>query len=562
MDELKRALKNELERAVPAHFGEVFNKQDGEQMVDQLLDDVEYIAAVQRDFTRELEAKQLKDTLENRMLEFEQKLQDVTKRVGRAKNNLSHSKNADLQELVYHRSKIITRSTAQSFGMKTAGPALNPRRLINVEQFEQGEATKDVIVGVRTAMKMRHGAELGAIRSAHEQDSLQLQKKLRRAQGELAELKRRQAEQLSTLQLRLREAITAKNKGSSPGSPVKGEGSAFCMDIPGSDRGLCSPQGGDDDASDGEEKAILQAAGKQVDIATKEQKWGWNFVEQLSSNSFPSKQNRWNGCTKKALRMEKGEQYMDTHLVGSDYKDWRPATQGSQQLQNSSGRSGDMAQTWPQPGPQGADAVGSGSPSGLFSQTAPAGVKPPLGVTGVSSPAASVMTTLERATGAMVASSPTHIEGPVPPPSESSGLPRLPGASPPEVQRSPEPVLPLDTVRPSTSGSTGSPLNADKSPNSPMDAPDGHGPEVTTQPANLAGMTIQPLSGTGGQKHGEEMARVGSPPRSRKGTRRRPKGQLMDVQTARQHVAALGQFALPPAYEAYASKRMMKALDV
>merc|ERR1719316_2664994 len=94
----------------------------------------------------------------------------------------------------------------------TSGSALNPRRLIDVEEFEQGNETKDVIVGVRTAMKMRHGAELQSIRSAHEQDSIQLQKKLRKAQGDLAELRRRQAEQLSTLQERMREAIAGKKQ--------------------------------------------------------------------------------------------------------------------------------------------------------------------------------------------------------------------------------------------------------------------------------------------------------------------------------------------------------------
>lgn len=279
MDKLKGVLKTELERAVPCHFGEVFSEDDGEQAVEKLLIDVEYIASIQREFSRELQAKHVKETLEGRLGEFETKLDEISKRVGKAKNSLSHNKSAELQELVYYRTKITKKAqAAAAFGgaaTNITGSALNPCRLIDVEQFEKGPESQDVIVGVRTAMKMRHGAELGAIRSAHEQDSIQLQKKLRKAQGDLAELRRRQQEQLSTLQTRLREAASHQSKqGKTMKDPVQGgDPSQFRMDIPGSDRGICSPNG-ESEADDEEEKAILEKAGKQVDRATKEQKMG------------------------------------------------------------------------------------------------------------------------------------------------------------------------------------------------------------------------------------------------------------------------------------------------
>jgi hypothetical protein len=460
-----------------------------------------------------------------------------------------------------------------TLGMRGAGSALNPRRLINVEQFEQGDATKDVIVGVRTAMKMRHGAELQAIRSAHEQDSIQLQKKLRKAQGELAELKRRQTEQLGALQERMREAANKKQSGQSPGDPMKGGEPSLRLHIPGSDRGLCSPQN-DDEADDEEEKAILQAAGKQVDIATKEQKWGWNFVEQLSCNSFPSKQTRWNGCTSKARRMWNGERYMDTHLLGAMHKHFRPGTQQSHATQlPDAPRPSNLANTW-HPGHDTAP-----SPTGPLGQTAPAGgLKPALDVTPtveINSQSASCKPqsggalasdhNSSSATSKATSKAPSPINDPPPP--ESPGLPKLPSAC---AQSTPEPagvlqanrISPVDPACPPSTSGRASPADPAKSTvQTILPTPDAQGSEVpagTNQPpshdARLVGLPLQRAAY-------EDLSRVGSPPRSRR-ARQRPKGQLADIQSIRKNVAALdGQFALPSAFEAYASKRMMKALE-
>lgn len=576
IQKLKEVLKSELDRVVPAHFGEVFSADEGDHAVEKLLDEVAHLAALQRDFTRELEAKHCKDTIEDRLRDLETKLDEISGRVSQAKNCLSHNKSKELQELVYHRSKIERTSKALQLGTATTS-ALNPKKLIDVEEFEQGDASRDVIVGVRTAMKMRHGAELGAIRSAHEQDSIQLQKKLRKAQGDLAELKRRQQEQLRQLQERRKAAANKKQQKEeitmqAINGRKGGEPSHFRMDLPGSDRGICSPPNEDEDDNE-EEKAILQAAGKQVDRATKEQKWGWNFVEQMSKNSFPSKQKRWNGCTTKARRLYNGERYMDAHLLGADYKSVtfpvgsRTGTQQTQlELAKLAASSSDamavsqqtqlpdaMAQTW--------------HPSNDAAQ--PSGINP----NGKEIPLDNA-SKQPREEAPLGSTSATHPESP-----GSVALPRLPGASPPDSQSPSEPMSALHGLasqsaseRPdTTTGSIrrgGSPTDEEYADDF---SPEGEGP-AAAQPAAHDGDNLGSTMSSGGDRSKakpapaplgarskpEDLHRVGSPPRSRK-LRQRLNGQPTDIHALRKNLAALhGQIALPPAIEAYATPRMLR----
>lgn len=258
---------------------------------------------------------------------------------------------------------------------------------------------------------------------------------------------------------------------------------------------------------------------------------------------------------------------MDTHLLGAMYKTQRPGTGSQPEARNTLA----MAQTWH---PGNADASQPTSPANANSQakllanSAPAGLQPQ------SSVALSAGTRSPSATSH--APSPMHLEGSV---AASPGLPRLPGTSP---QASPEPTSALQaTLRPSTSGSAqgvispaDATLKVSASPSPDHEASeipplgvtqsenpdDPQGDPSTQRPVTTAfGSHLTPRAQ---MLREEEIDRVGSPPRSQK-ARRRPKAQATDIHTLRKKVAALeGQFTLPPAFEAYATPRLVKSLDV
>jgi hypothetical protein len=285
--------------------------------------------------------------------------------------------------------------------------------------------------------------------------------------------------------------------------------------------------------------------------------------------------------------MWNGEQFMDEHLLGADYKIQKAKSPESPRGNLTMGK----AQTWhPKPDATQSTALPISSPTPLGSKTEKLTARGNLGSTAPSKlqlqsdEALNFVDTASHGSSpqhrtASHASSPTHPEE-----LESSGLPRLPGASPPD-QSSPEPMhqLPASRFASGTLQATGasrpestSDVTAlNQTDTTALPAPDGHDSGFPTgngsAPANndvrLAGLTAMTQRYPIGdwpkpRAREEDLDRVGSPPRSRR-ARRRPPGQVVDIQGLRKKVADVhGQFALPSAFDAYATPRLMKALDV